>query len=136
MTFNAGHEPARPSHHASTIAGSKSAQSVARCAKQTGEPVPPDDAPYKGRMSEVVYSPLSRSVEHEGREFQIEIYQADRPSSWLLEILDDEGASTVWDDVFEDEQEALEEAPSRRSTRGSVGKGTSEALPSWSSSRR
>lgn len=72
-----------------------------------------DDHPatlYKGRMSEVVYSPLSRSVEHKGREFQIEIYQADRPSSWLLEILDEEGASTVWDDVFEDDQEALEEA--------------------------
>ena len=65
---------------------------------------------YKGRMSEVVYSPLSRSVEHGGRAFQIEIYQADRPSSWLLEVLDDEGASTVWDDAFEDDQEALEEA--------------------------
>ena len=61
-------------------------------------------------MSEVVFSSLSRSFEHEGREFQIEIYEAERPSSWLLEVRDDEGVSTVWDDVFEDEQDALDEA--------------------------
>ena len=61
-------------------------------------------------MSKVVFSPLSRRFEHEGREFKIEIYQADRPSAWLLEILDEEGGSTVWDDVFDDEQEALDEA--------------------------
>ncbi len=57
-----------------------------------------------------MFSPLSRRFEHDGRKFKIEISQAGRPSAWLLEILDEEGGSTVWDDVFDGEQEALDEA--------------------------
>jgi len=60
--------------------------------------------------SEVVYSPLCRSFEHEGSEYKIEIYEADRPSAWLLEVLHESGTSTVWDDVFEDDKAALDEA--------------------------
>ena len=60
--------------------------------------------------SEVVYSPLCRGFEHEGSEYKIEIYEADRPSAWLLEVLHEDGASTVWDDVFDDDKAALDEA--------------------------
>lgn len=60
--------------------------------------------------SEVVYSLLCQSFEHEGSEYKIEIYEADRPSAWLLEVLHENGASTVWDDVFEDDKAALDEA--------------------------
>jgi hypothetical protein len=31
-------------------------------------------------------------------------------SQWLLEVVDERGTSTVWDDLFETDKQALEEA--------------------------
>ena len=40
---------------------------------------------------------------------QIDIYE-DGEGGWLLEIIDENDNSTVWEDAFESEQEALDEA--------------------------
>ncbi|MDQ2076625.1 hypothetical protein [Marinimicrobium sp. ABcell2] len=58
---------------------------------------------------EVTLSPLSRTVEQNGHKVSIEIYQ-DEEDGWILEIVDEENNSTVWDDVFDSDQEALDEA--------------------------
>ena len=59
-------------------------------------------------IPEVVMSPLSRSVTSETDTVQVHIYQGD-PGKWLLEVVDEFGNSTVWDDQFDTDQLALDE---------------------------
>ena len=54
-------------------------------------------------------SPLSRSISQDGASVQIDIYE-DGTGKWLLEVVDEYNNSTVWDDPFETEQSALDEA--------------------------
>ena len=53
-------------------------------------------------------SPLCQSVTREGHTVQIEIYEGD-PGKWILEVVDMAGNSTVWDDQFDTDQQALDE---------------------------
>jgi hypothetical protein len=57
----------------------------------------------------IVHSGLSRSVTVEGQKFSIEIYRLEHDPKWALEVVDEEGTSTVWDDLFETDQAALDE---------------------------
>ncbi len=54
------------------------------------------------------HSPLCQSVTRDGKTVQVEIYE-DGEGAWLLEVVDDYGNSTVWDDPFATDQEALDE---------------------------
>jgi len=54
-------------------------------------------------------SPLSRSISQDGVSVQIDIYE-DGTGKWLLEVVDEYNNSTVWDDPFETEQSALDDA--------------------------
>ncbi len=54
-------------------------------------------------------SPLSQAVERDGRSVQVDIYD-DGKGGWLLEVVDEFGNSSVWDQSFETEQDALDEA--------------------------
>ncbi|KUJ82579.1 hypothetical protein AWR36_012385 [Microbulbifer flavimaris] len=54
-------------------------------------------------------SPLSRSYREGDHTVQIDIYE-DGDGSWLLEIIDEDDNSTVWEDPFDTEEDALEEA--------------------------
>ena len=54
-------------------------------------------------------SPLAQSVTRDGKTVQVDIYQ-DGEGGWLLEVVDDYGNSTVWDDSFVSDREALDEA--------------------------
>jgi uncharacterized protein len=58
---------------------------------------------------ELKMSPLRQRLESQGQSVQIEIY-GDGANGWLLEIVDEFGNSTVWDDSFPTDQEALDEA--------------------------
>jgi len=58
---------------------------------------------------EIVMSPLCRSFESEGQTVQIDIF-GDGDGGWLLEVIDQFGNSTVWDDSFPSDQSALDEA--------------------------
>ena len=55
------------------------------------------------------HSPLSQSMTRDGKTVQIEIYE-DGSGGWLLEVVDEYGNSTVWDDPFQTDKEALNEA--------------------------
>lgn len=61
-----------------------------------------DDYPLK-------MSPLSQAFEEEGKTVQIEIYD-DGEGGWLLEIVDQDNNSTLWEDAFETDADALAEA--------------------------
>jgi uncharacterized protein len=62
-----------------------------------------DDAPIE-------HSPLERDVTREGATVRVFIYRGREDPGWLLEIEDELGGSTVWQDPFDSDQEALDEA--------------------------
>ncbi len=55
------------------------------------------------------HSPLSQSITLDGKTVQVEIYE-DGEGGWLLEVVDDFGNSTVWDNPFQTDKNALDEA--------------------------
>ncbi len=57
----------------------------------------------------IVNSGLSQRVTVEGHNFSIEIYKLEGSTEWSLEVVDEEGTSTVWDDLFDSDQAALDE---------------------------
>ncbi|RED53483.1 hypothetical protein [Aestuariispira insulae] len=59
---------------------------------------------------ELVQSPLSRTIEDDGTYVRIDIYRMETDNEWSLEVVDEENASTVWDDLFPSDQAALDEA--------------------------
>lgn len=58
---------------------------------------------------ENIHSPLSQTYSADGHSLRIQIYRSP-DSLWLLEVVDESGTSTVWDDLFETDKQALEEA--------------------------
>ena len=57
---------------------------------------------------ELIESPLSADFEFDGHPFRVEIYGSE-PNAWILEVVDEENASTVWDEPFESDEAALAE---------------------------
>ena len=57
---------------------------------------------------ELVFSPLSRTVTRDGRSVEVHIYRGE-PDRWILEAVDEFQNSTVWDDQFATDQQALDE---------------------------
>ena len=57
---------------------------------------------------EIVMSPLCREITGDGTKIQVDIYHGEDDSGWILEIIDEENASTVWDEPFNTDQEALD----------------------------
>ena len=58
----------------------------------------------------LVISGLSREHSQGDGRVQIEIYRLEREEHWTLEVVADDGTSTVWDDTFATDQAALDEA--------------------------
>ena len=58
--------------------------------------------------TEVKMSPLCRQITRDGTSIQVLIY-SDGNYGWILEVVDEEDASTIWDNSFLTDQAALEE---------------------------
>ena len=58
---------------------------------------------------EFIKSPLSQNVTRNGVSVRVEIY-GDSDGEWILEVVDGDNASHVWDEPFEADQQALAEA--------------------------
>ena len=57
---------------------------------------------------ELVYSKHCQSVTSNGRTVKVEIYSSGK-NDWILEVVDADGNSTVWDDKFENDESAFGE---------------------------
>lgn len=57
----------------------------------------------------ITYSPLGQRIEGDGTYIDVEIYRSESDAGWILEVLDEEDASTVYDDPFETDEAALAE---------------------------
>lgn len=56
---------------------------------------------------ELIYSPLTQIYEAGGHRLQIQIYRVPG-TQWTLEVVDENGTSTVWSELFDTEKSALE----------------------------
>jgi hypothetical protein len=63
-----------------------------------------EDPDYK-----LVYSPLCRQVSQEGRTVDVHIYRGEHEDTWVLEVISEDGSSTVWDGRFSSDHDALAE---------------------------
>ena len=59
------------------------------------------------RDPNLVTSGLSRTVEIDGVTVQVNIYRLEDDPQWALEVVNAEGTSTVWDAVFDTDEEAF-----------------------------
>lgn len=59
-------------------------------------------------MSEpnIITSRISRNFLIDDEAFKSEIYKLEGPSGWTLEVIDEDGTSTVWDEEFETDEAA------------------------------
>jgi hypothetical protein len=58
----------------------------------------------------LIISGLSHEGTLEGIVFRIEICKLEDVPGWSLEVVDEDGTSTVWDNQFDTDKAALEEA--------------------------
>ena len=56
----------------------------------------------------LIYSSLNQTVSRDGSSVEVEIYRAEN-EDWILEVVDQHGNSTVWNDPFPTDQSALDE---------------------------
>jgi hypothetical protein len=54
----------------------------------------------------LITSHLSRRMTWEGYVLRVEIYRLDDRPGWTLEVVNEEGTSIVWDDVFDTDRDA------------------------------
>jgi len=57
----------------------------------------------------IINSPLSQKISRDGMTLDIQIYRGENDPVWILEVIDQEGGSTVWEETFQTEQDALNE---------------------------
>lgn len=53
---------------------------------------------------------MSQRIIEDDIPFQIEIYKIEGTPQWSLEVVTRDGTSVVWDDLFDDDEEAFKEA--------------------------
>jgi hypothetical protein len=58
----------------------------------------------------LITSAMSQRVTVEGQQVSVEIIRLEDDPAWALEIVNEEGTSVVWDDTFDTDQEAWDEA--------------------------
>jgi C4-type Zn-finger protein len=57
----------------------------------------------------LVFSPLCRRIKRKRSSVRVHIYRLERDNDWTLEVEDQAGGSTVWDEKFLTDEAALEE---------------------------
>lgn len=83
---------------------------------------------------EIEYSNHCQKIENGGNELSIEIYRIEGTQGWSLEIVDQYGNSTVWDDLFESDAAAITEAKKsilEEKSEAFVGPSNSKSSGNW-----
>ena len=53
---------------------------------------------------ELIQSPLSQAITRDGHTLQVDIFRLEDETDWLLEVVNEDGTSHVWDDRFATDQ--------------------------------
>ncbi len=83
------------------------------------------------REPNIVSSSASQRTIVDGVPFKVDIYKLEGGDGWTLEVVSADGTSTVWDDLFDDDQTALAVALKTIRTEGAVAfaNGGSNVIP-------
>jgi hypothetical protein len=68
----------------------------------------------------LVISSASQRIVEDGVPFKVDIYKLEGGDGWSLEVVTEDGTSIVWDDLFDDDQAAFDEAISTIRSEGAV----------------
>ena len=82
------------------------------------------------RDPNIIRSGLSRTIVSQGLKADVGIYRLEDGPDWSLEVVDQDGTSTVWDELFPTDQtafEAFQEALQEEGLAGLLGR--SNILP-------
>ncbi len=58
---------------------------------------------------EIITSPLSQKITRDGMTVDVQIYRGENDAEWILEVVDQDWGSTVWEATFPSDQDALNE---------------------------
>lgn len=72
------------------------------------------------REPNLVISGASRRIVEDDVPFNVDIYKLEGGDGWSLEVVTEDGTSIVWDDLFDDDQAAFEEAVTTIRAEGAV----------------
>ncbi len=83
------------------------------------------------REPNIVISGASQRIVEDGIPLKVNIYKLEGGSGWSLEVVTEDGTSIVWDDLFDDDQAAFEEAVTTIRAEGAqaFAKGGSNVIP-------
>ncbi len=86
---------------------------------------------FMERELDLIISSASRHIVEEDVPFTVDIYKLEGGEGWSLEDVPADGTSIVWDDLFEDDQVAFEEAVATIRKEGAVAfaNGDSNVIP-------
>jgi hypothetical protein len=59
------------------------------------------------RSTNIVQSRLNRTVSLHGVTVEVKIYRLEHDPQWSLEVVNSEGTSIVWDDLFDTDEDAF-----------------------------
>ena len=59
------------------------------------------------RDPNIISSGLSQKVTRDGITVDVQIYRLEHDPKWALEVVNEKGTSTVWDDIFDSDDEAF-----------------------------
>lgn len=79
----------------------------------------------------LIISSASQRIVEEDVPFKVDIYKLQGGNGWSLEVVTEDGTSIVWDDLFEDDRTAFEEAVATIRSEGAVefANGGSNVIP-------
>ena len=60
------------------------------------------------RDPNIIHSGLSRTVTLQGASVEVKIYRLEHDPKWAMEVVNENGTSTVWDNLFDTDEEALQ----------------------------
>lgn len=83
------------------------------------------------REPNLIISSASQRIVEDGVPFKVDIYKLEGGGGWSLEVVTEDGTSIVWDDLFDDDRNALEEAVTTIRREGAVAivNGGSNVIP-------
>ena len=67
------------------------------------------ESPQMDDEYQIITSPLSQKVTRDGVTIDVQIYRGEDDAEWLLEVVDQDWGSTVWEATFASDQDALNE---------------------------
>ncbi|TCS60187.1 hypothetical protein EDD52_1154 [Primorskyibacter sedentarius] len=79
----------------------------------------------------IVISSASQRIVEDGVPFKVDIYKLEGGEGWTLEVVTGDGTSIVWDDLFDDDRAAFDEALNTIRSEGAVAfaNGGSNVIP-------